>query len=159
MATVMTVRGPIDAAQLGVVQPHEHLLLNVEWPASRWSLDGILRDEPLAIEELGAFRTAGGRSIVDLTNIGMCRDPAGVRRISEATGVHVVLGCGWYRQPYYPPEAVIDRTSTAALAAHLVDEIERGLDGTDVRPGVALATRFLTGTDYFKFRMDQWTLG
>ncbi len=136
MATVMTVRGPIDADALGVVQPHEHLLLNIEWPDSRWSLDGILQDEPLAIEELAAFRAAGGRSIVDLTNLGMRRDPAAVRRISEAGDVHVVLGCGWYRQPHYPPDALIDRTSTAALAAHLVDEIEHGLDGTDVRPGI-----------------------
>ncbi|MBV9357605.1 MAG: phosphotriesterase [Chloroflexi bacterium] len=136
MPTVMTVRGPIDADELGVVQALEHLLLNIEWPASRWSLDGILQDERLAVEELRAFRAAGGRSIVDLTNIGMRRDPVGVRRISEATDVHVVLGCGWYRQPHYPPEALIDRSSTAALASQLVHEIEHGLDGTDVRPGI-----------------------
>jgi predicted metal-dependent phosphotriesterase family hydrolase len=40
---------------------------------------------------------------VDLTTSGMRRDPLGVRRIS-ATGVQVVMGCGWYRQPYYPEE-------------------------------------------------------
>ncbi len=46
------------------------------------------------------------------------------------------MGCGWYRQPYYPPEALIDRTSTEALAERLLDEIQRGLCGTDVRPGI-----------------------
>jgi predicted metal-dependent phosphotriesterase family hydrolase len=132
----MTVRGPIAADQLGFTQPHEHLLLNVEWIDTRFSLDGILYDEPLAIEELGMFAAAGGGSIVDLTNRGLRPDPLGVRRISEATGVNVVMGCGWYRQPYYPPEDVIDRTSTGALADRLIDEIEHGLGGTDVRPGV-----------------------
>src|SRR5919202_1027710 len=135
-ATVMTVRGPLVATDLGVTQPHEHLLLNVEWIDARFSLDGILDDEALAVEELGAYAAAGGQSIVDLTNVGLRRDPAGVRRISEATGVHVVMGCGWYRQPYYPAEALIDRTSTDALADRLVHEIECGIDGTDVRPGV-----------------------
>jgi phosphotriesterase-related protein len=135
-SSVMTVRGPLPAHELGFTQPHEHLLLNVEWIENRFSLDGILDDEALAIEELRAYAAAGGKSIVDLTNIGLRRDPAGVQRISEATGVNVVLGCGWYRQPYYPAEALIDRTSTDALAEHLLDEIEHGLDGTGIRPGI-----------------------
>jgi phosphotriesterase-related protein len=136
MTEVMTVRGPVPAGALGVVQPHEHLLVNTEWIDTRYSLDGILNDEALAIDELAAFRAAGGSSVVDLTNVGLKRDPLGVRRISAATGVHVVMGCGWYRQPYYPAEALIDRTSTTALADRLVHEIEHGLDGTDVRPGI-----------------------
>ena len=132
----MTVCGPLPASELGFTQTHEHLLLNVEWIDTRFSLDGILDDEALAIEELGAYAAAGGRSIVDLTNVGLRRNPEGVRRISEATGVQVVLGCGWYRQPYYPAEALIDRTSTDALAERLIHEIEHGLDDTDVRPGI-----------------------
>ncbi len=134
--TVMTVSGPLPATELGFTLTHEHLLLNVEWIDARFSLDGILDDEALAIEEFGAYAAAGGRSIVDLTNVGLRRDPLGVRRISQATGVNVVMGCGWYRQPYYPAEALIDRTSTDALAEHLIFEIEYGLDGTDIRPGI-----------------------
>jgi len=132
----MTVRGPLAADQLGFAQPHEHLLLNVEWIDTRWSLDGIMNDEALAIDELRAYKSAGGQSIFDLTNIGLRRDPAGVRRISEATDVHIVMGCGWYRQPFYPAEELIDRTPTQALADRLLDEIANGLDGTGVRPGI-----------------------
>ncbi len=134
--SVMTVRGAVPSDQLGVVQPHEHLLLNLEWIATRFSLDGVLNDPTLMTEELRAFAAAGGQTIVDLTTSGMRRDPLGVRRISEASGVHVVMGCGWYREPYYPAEALIDRTSTADLASRLVEDIEHGLDGTDVRPGI-----------------------
>jgi len=134
--TVMTVRGPLAANELAFTQTHEHLLINVEWIETRFALDGILDDEDLASEELAAFKAGGGSSVVDLTNIGLRRNPLAVRRISEHTGVNVVLGCGWYRQPYYPAEALIDRTSTGALAERLIHDIECGLDGTDIRPGI-----------------------
>ena len=134
--TVMTVRGPLAADRLGFTHTHEHLLMNVEWIETRFSLDGILDDEDLAADEVAAFKQAGGSSVVDLTNVGLRRDPLAVQRISERTGVNVVLGCGWYRQPYYPAEALIDRTSTDALAERLMHEIDHGLDGTGVRPGV-----------------------
>ena len=133
---IQTVRGPIRPEDLGVCLPHEHLLLNLEWIDARFSLDGILNDEELVLEELKAVPAAGGQSIIDPTGTGLRPDPEGVRRLSEAAGVHVVMGCGWYRQPYYPAEALIDRTSTQALAERLLNEIEHGLCGTDVRPGI-----------------------
>lgn len=132
----MTVRGPVPADTLGITQPHEHILLNLEWIDARYSLDGILNDPDLALEELRAFAAAGGRSIVDLSNRGMRPDPCAIRAISERTGINVVLGCGWYRQPYYPAEDLIDRTSTESLAERLVADVEHGLYGTDVRPGI-----------------------
>ncbi len=135
-SSVMTVRGPIAPDALGTTLPHEHVQLNIEWIDARFSLDGILNDADLAILELNALKSAGGHSLVDLTNVGMRRDPLTVRRISQAADLHVVMGCGWYRQPYYPAEALIDRTSTDALAARLIREIEFGLDETDVRPGI-----------------------
>ncbi|MGI9149379.1 MAG: phosphotriesterase family protein [Chloroflexota bacterium] len=135
-AQIQTVRGPIPAGELGVCLPHEHLLLNLEWIDARFSLDGILDDEELVLEEIKALPAAGGRSIIDPTSIGLRPDPLGVRRLSEASGVHVVMGCGWYRQPYYPAEALIDRTATEALAQRLLDEIQHGLCGTDVQPGI-----------------------
>jgi phosphotriesterase-related protein len=133
---IQTVRGPIGPAELGVCLPHEHLLLNLEWIDARFSLDGILNDEAMVLEELMAVPAAGGQSIIDQTATGLRPDPLGVRRLSEASGVHVVMGCGWYRQPYYPAEALIDRSSTESLAERLVQEIEHGLCGSDVRPGV-----------------------
>jgi len=135
-AQIQTVRGPIPADDLGVCLPHEHLLLNLEWIDARFSLDGILDDEELVLEEIRAIPAAGGQSIIDPTPTGLRPDPLGVRRLSEASGVHVVMGCGWYRQPYYPAEALIDRTPTEALVERLLHDIEHGLYGTDVRPGI-----------------------
>lgn len=132
----MTVRGAVPADTLGITHPHEHILLNLEWIDARFSLDGILNDADLAVEELRAFTEAGGRTLVDLSNRGMRPDPCAIRTVAEQTGINIVLGCGWYRQPYYPAEDLIDRTSTERLAERLLSDIEQGLYGTDVRPGI-----------------------
>ncbi|HKY89273.1 MAG TPA: hypothetical protein VJ141_04770, partial [Candidatus Limnocylindrales bacterium] len=74
--------------------------------------------------------------VVDVTLQSIGRDAARLRRLSEATGLHLVMGCGWYRQAYYPAEARIGRRTVDDLAAELVREFHEGADGTDVRPGI-----------------------
>ena len=76
-AEVMTVRGLVSADALGVCLPHEHLLLNVEWIDTRYSLDGILDDEQLIREELLALVAAGGQSVIDTTCTGLRPRSAG----------------------------------------------------------------------------------
>ncbi len=136
MPHVMTVRGPIDPARLGVTLPHEHTQIALWHAAGRHDYWELTRDEPLIVEELGRYRTAGGGALVDLTLDGVGRDPAWLARISEATGLHVVMGCGWYRGMHYPAEARIDRRSVDDLADELVREIEHGVAGGNARPGI-----------------------
>lgn len=131
--TIMTVLGPIEDDQLGVTQPHEHLLVNLYKTVTVWNY-AAFEDEALAIEELGAFTAAGGQSIVETTTIGIGRQPEGLRRIAQATGVNVVMGAGWYREPVYPD--YIGRMSVDELAELLVRDIVDGADGTDIRAGV-----------------------
>jgi predicted metal-dependent phosphotriesterase family hydrolase len=56
--------------------------------------------------------------------------------IARASGLHVVMGCGWYRGASYPAEARIDRRSVDALADELVAEATDGVGETGVRPGI-----------------------
>ena len=132
MAHVQTVLGPIEASSLGFTLPHEHTQIALWHAAGRHDYWELTRDEPLIIEELGRFRAAGGAALVDLTLDGVGRDSAWLVRIARATGLHVVMGCGWYRGMHYPPEANIDRRSVDSLADELVAEIE----GAGVRPGI-----------------------
>ena len=64
----------------------------------------------------------------------------GIRRwlvgLSEATGLHVVMGAGWYRDAYYPAEALIDRRSVDSLADEIVREATEGVGETGIRPGI-----------------------
>ena len=89
---VMTVLGPVEASALGVTLPHEHILCDL-WRVTR-DPRHFMVDGPLAVEEVGRFKAAGGGAIVDCTTRQFGRDPLGLRAVARATGVHVVMGCG-----------------------------------------------------------------
>src|SRR5215212_3010052 len=131
---IRTVLGPISPERLGICMVHEHLVIDAwgMWPVPNYSL--IVDDVDLVIEEVEAYRVAGGVSIVDVTNIGLGRDPLALTRIARATGVQLVMGCGWYRERVYP--TYIQEKSADDLAAMLVSEIMQGVDGTGIRPGI-----------------------
>jgi phosphotriesterase-related protein len=136
MAHVQTVLGPIEPALLGFTLPHEHTQIALWHVPDRWDYWQLTRDQPLILEELGAFRAAGGSGLVDLTVAGVGRDPEWLAGISRASGLNVVMGCGWYRGAYYPPEARIDRRTVDDLADELVGEATDGVGATGIRPGI-----------------------
>lgn len=128
---VMTVLGEIDPSEMGNTLTHDHLFVDA-WKL-RQLYEVIFDNEEIAIEEAKLFKAAGGGTICDPTNIGLERNPEALARISRASGVHVVMGAGWYREVTYPD--YIATTSTEDLARFLVREIEEGVDGTGIRPG------------------------
>jgi phosphotriesterase-related protein len=156
---VHTVSGPIDPADLGVTLAHEHLwmdsspLLAVHgyratdvgsWDSAaaaeaRWHPGSHpdnyrLTDVDAVVEELVPFVRAGGRSIVELTPASLGRDPLRVREIAERSGVHVVLGAGQYLEPVHEPW--IASATDAQITDRLLLEVEEGIDGSGIRPGV-----------------------
>jgi predicted metal-dependent phosphotriesterase family hydrolase len=133
---VQTVLGRIDPGQLGWTLPHEHTAIALWHIANRWDYWELRRDEPVIVEELGAFAAAGGSAVVDLTLAGVGRDPAWLARISRATGLHVVMGSGWYRDAYYPAEALIDRRSVDDLADEIAREATIGVGESGIRAGI-----------------------
>lgn len=136
MAHVQTVLGPIDPADLGLTLPHEHTQIALWQIPDRWDYWQLTRDRETILHELAAFRDAGGRTLVDLTLPGVGRDPDWLVDLSQASGLHLVMGCGWYRGAYYPAEALIDRRSVEALADELVQEATLGVGESGVRPGI-----------------------
>ncbi|MEO5918936.1 MAG: phosphotriesterase, partial [Candidatus Limnocylindrales bacterium] len=132
--------GPIDPAELGFTLPHEHTAIALWQIPNRWDYWELTADEPVITAELARYRDLGGTALADLTLPGVGRDPAWLVRVARASGLHVVMGCGWYREAYYPAEVLIDRRSVDSLADELVREIEEGIEtqGSDapVRPGI-----------------------
>ena len=137
---VQTVLGPVDPAELGFTLPHEHTAIALWHIPNRWDYWELTRDEAIIAAELAHFRNAGGTALVDLTLPGAGRDPAWLAGLAQATGLHLVMGGGWYRGAHYPAEALIDRRSVDDLADELVREAEEGIRVEDrevpVKPGI-----------------------
>lgn len=137
---IMTVRGSIDPAQMGITFTHEHLLADfrsldekAQTPRPYDPADVIAVVTPL----LERIRQLGCRTFVDCTAVGLGRDAALLKRISEATGLHIVTVTGNYaawEQRALPP--YVFRDSEKALAQRWIDEWTHGIEGTGVRPGL-----------------------
>jgi phosphotriesterase-related protein len=136
----MTVLGPISPDELGFTLPYEHIFADLTIFPGGITIGGadavfnpVLHRE-IMIEEFKAFQAVGGKSLVELTCRNMGGDIRAVQRVAEATGLNVIAGCGWYRESYM--EHDIYYRPTDELAEGLIYEIEHGLDGTDIRPGI-----------------------
>jgi phosphotriesterase-related protein len=136
MSHVMTVLGPVDPSVLQFTLPHEHTQCTLWHIQDRWDYWELTPDEPVILDELRLFREAGGTALADLTLPGIGRDPAWLRRLAELSGLHIVMGGGWYRTAYYPAEVMIDRRSVDSLADELVREATEGVGDTGIRTGI-----------------------
>lgn len=132
MKTVETVLGPIPVDQLGLVLPHEHLL--VDTYDVRRNSEGVLLELATMRAEVEDFRDAGGQTIVDQTIYGLHPDPEGLAEISRATGVHIIAGTGFYHQQYYPEW--LDEWSVAQIADRMESHIVTGFPGTSIKAGI-----------------------
>jgi predicted metal-dependent phosphotriesterase family hydrolase len=127
MPHVRTVLGRVAPRDLGFTLPHEHTAIALWHILDRWDYWELTRDAEVIRPELERFRDLGGTALADLTLPGIGRDPSWLVGLAEATGLHIVMGCGWYRGAYYPAEALIDRRSVDDLADEIVRELEEGI--------------------------------
>lgn len=69
MANITTVLGPLGAEKLGYCQMHEHIFVR-ETPAAE--INPALRadDESRSVQDLNAYRAAGGASLLDAQPLG-----------------------------------------------------------------------------------------
>lgn len=156
---IYTVLGPVPPEDILLTSMHEHVLIDgtamtddrqlwAETGAAvslenigvlRWNTHGLrenlrVDDEQLVIRELQRFRAAGGSAVVDMTNVGLGRQVGRLGPISQQSGVHILVGCGWYVAPTHP--ALVRDSAPEELAAVLTSELICGLDGTGVLPAL-----------------------
>ncbi len=160
---VMTVNGPIDSDDVGVCIMHEHIFIDFwrdkepgfDAPATdvaHWNekltLENLylarnhkpikdnymLTDEAVAANDLLAYRHLGGTTVVDVTNIGLGRDPLALQRISNATGLNVVMGSGWYQKFYHPAD--MDQRTVEDLTEEIIRDVTVGVGNTGVKSGI-----------------------
>ncbi len=106
MALVNTVRGPIDAAQVGVTLMHEHVfVLSTEimqnFPEPWGDEEKRVAD---AVARLNELKSRGVDSIVDLTVIGLGRYIPRIQRVAAQTDLNIIVATGVYTYndvPFY----------------------------------------------------------
>jgi phosphotriesterase-related protein len=137
MSTVETVRGPVDAAELGPTLMHEHVfVLQPEalqnyghvWGASYWDEEVRVAD---AIEKLSAVRAAGIQTLVDPTAPGLGRYIPRIQRINAEVDLNIVVASGVYAFLELPN--FFGYRSPEAIAEFFVREIRDGIDDTGVK--------------------------
>ena len=160
--TVRTVLGPIPPAELGRTSIHEHLLTILDHTAftpvdteegrrmaelpvsleTRWYVrqqwvgvrDNLRLDsEATATAEVARFKAVGGGAIADPTTDGIARNPAALSRISRATGVHVVMGAGYYVHRSHPDW--LDHAPAEHIAERITADLTDGVGPEGIRSG------------------------
>ena len=158
---ILTVKGPIDPGTLGVTIMHEHIFLDWKVPSSKQATDArlyservslenlsllrvrgtanrdnlLLTDMDLAVEELLHFKRWGGQALVDTTpGYKFGRDPLALLQVSNATGLDIVMGAGYYTDGAHPPD--MDRRTAEDLTEELIQDVAVGVNGTGIRSGI-----------------------
>ena len=157
---ITTVLGQINENDIGVALSHEHILIDmrncVDIPKNPPEyfydkikcenraevlcdpyaiLDNALLDDVEdAISEVEYFKKYGGQTIIDCTPDEIGRNPLAMRKISERTGVNIILGCGHY---YHKAHAEYVKNATVdELADEMRRDILCGIGDTDIKAGI-----------------------
>src|SRR5687767_2990818 len=134
MATVNSVVGPLDTADLGFTLTHEHLFtasagILQTFPELFGDFDRLTEQVEWSLNEA---KDGGVKTIVDLSTMDLGRDIRFIKQMSEQTGVQIIAATGIWRDI---PRALWFR-SPDEIAALFVREIEVGIEGTGIKAGI-----------------------
>ncbi|UNK61682.1 phosphotriesterase-related protein [Buttiauxella ferragutiae] len=117
----------IDAS--GYTYAHEHL--HIDLSSFKNNIDCRLDQYDLICAEMKTLYALGVRNIIEMTNRYMGRNPQFMLDIMRDSGMNVVACTGYYQHDFFP--AHVATTPVEKLAQEMIDEIEQGIDGTELK--------------------------
>lgn len=134
MAQLITTHGALDAQQLGLILPHEHIFVDLRTGEP----PGFAQAEPedvvaRMVPELERARAAGVTALVECTPVGVGRRADLVHAVARAADFPVVVPTGVYREPWIPAWAF--DASENDLYEWMRGELDGTIEGGDVRAG------------------------
>jgi phosphotriesterase-related protein len=147
MASIETVRGPVDTADLGVTLMHEHVFVltsdvQANYPGNWGDEETRVAD---AVQRLQTACDAGVRTIVDPTVVGLGRYLPRIQRIVEQVPIQLVVATGVYtyndvpRFFSYRGPALSEALGVEVpdpMVDMFVGDIRDGIAGTGVKAGM-----------------------
>ena len=133
MPEIQVATGSIDTAELGFTLMHEHILV-ANWSMRQAFAEWYDRETHVreAVSELRSAQERGVKTLVDLTAINLGRDIHVIREVAEKAEMQVVAATGFY----WNEEAWMAGWEVDRLVEFLVQDIEKGIQGTDTRAGI-----------------------
>lgn len=133
MATINSVLGEMDTADLGFTLSHEHVLVSSAGIQQIYP-EFIDRAATIArgIADLTAARAEGLRSIIDVTTIDLGRDIRLLEEVSRGSGVHIVCATGTWRDI----PRVFWTATPDDIAPLYIREIQEGIEDTGIKAGI-----------------------
>lgn len=133
---ILTVLGPIDPKDLGVCLPHEHITSRFgEEPEefAKYDYEHAISD---IVPYLKFMKKTGCESIMCCTTKYFGRDVKLLKKLSEASGMHIIANTGLYgsANDRYVPKSAFE-AKAIKIASGWIDEFEKGIDGTGIKPG------------------------
>jgi phosphotriesterase-related protein len=148
MATIQTVRGGVDSAELGRTYVHEHIFVltpdvQQNYP-DEWGDEEVRIDD--AVAKLTALAESGVRTIVDPTVIGLGRYIPRVKRVAERVpGLNIIVATGCYTYKDVPfffhhrgpaLNAALGTEVPDPMVDFFVGDIADGIADTGVKAGL-----------------------
>ena len=141
MATVETVRGPVDVSDLGPTLMHEHVFVLTTEHVQNYG-EGAWWDEEqqvaTAIEKLNALAARGIKTIADPTVMGLGRYIPRLQRIAKSIDLNIIVATGIYTYGDVPfayrsrgPGTVIEMPEP--MVDDFTRDITEGIAGTGVK--------------------------
>ncbi len=133
MATINSVLGPMDTADMGFTLSHEHVLVSSAGIQQIYP-EFIDRDGTIArgIADLKAAHAEGLRTIIDVTTIDLGRDIRMLEEVSRGSGVNIICATGTWRDI----PRVFWTATPDDIAPLYIREIQQGIEDTDIKAGV-----------------------
>ena len=133
MATINSVLGLLDTADLGFTLPHEHLIdSSAGIRATYHELE--FRDQALdmALESFTEAKKGGVDTVVEVSPLDLGRDVVLMKEVSERTGVQFICCTGCWLDV---PRSFWGRDKDF-IADLWVRELEQGIEGTGIKAGI-----------------------
>ncbi len=145
MSTIQTIRGPVDAAELGRTYVHEHIFVltpdvQQNYPDEWGDEEQRIAD---AVAKLTALSESGVRTIIDPTVVGLGRYIPRIQRVAEQVpdlNIIVATGCYTYKDVplffHHRGPALNEALGVEMpdpMVAMFVGDLTEGIAGTGVR--------------------------